>query len=104
MQTGYVKTDNSIPTAAFLMILSATSLLNSGTVELDREPTLILDDDTAKYYMNATQTTYTNVPVTRYTFDQVKTLHAFASNLLDNIEDLDPDFSRAIDDEFWNLI
>ena len=28
----------------------------------------------------------------------------FASNLLENTEDLDPEFSKAIDENYWDLI
>ena len=35
---------------------------------------------------------------------QIDTIHKFATNLLDNIEDLDPEFSQTVDDNFWDLI
>lgn len=38
------------------------------------------------------------------TFKQIDIMHQFASNLLDNIKDLDPDFSKTVDQNFWDLI
>lgn len=34
----------------------------------------------------------------------IQTIHKFSINLLENIEDLDPEFSKAIDENFWDLI
>lgn len=36
--------------------------------------------------------------------NNIRTIKNFAFNLLDNIEDLDPDFSKAIDDNYWDLV
>lgn len=36
--------------------------------------------------------------------EQIDTIHKFASNLLDNIKDLDHEFSQTVDDNFWDLI
>ena len=36
--------------------------------------------------------------------EQIDTIHRFATNLLDNITDLDPEFSQTVDDNFWDLI
>lgn len=38
------------------------------------------------------------------TFKQIDIIHQFASTLLDNIKDLDPDFSKTVDQNFWDLI
>jgi hypothetical protein len=35
---------------------------------------------------------------------KIEIIHKFASNLLENIEDLDPDFSKVIDENYWDLI
>jgi len=35
---------------------------------------------------------------------QIETIHKFASNILENIEDLDADYSKAIDENYWDLI
>lgn len=35
---------------------------------------------------------------------KIETIHKFASNLLENIEDLDPEFSKVIDENYWDLI
>ena len=35
---------------------------------------------------------------------QIETIHGFASNILDNIIDLDPEFSRIIDENYWDLV
>lgn len=36
--------------------------------------------------------------------EQIDTIHQFASNILDNIKDLDPEFSKTVDENFWDLI
>ena len=36
--------------------------------------------------------------------DNIEVIHNFAANLLENIEDIPADFSKAIDDNFWDLI
>jgi len=36
--------------------------------------------------------------------DQIEIIHQFASNILDNIKDLDPEFSKTVDENFWDLI
>ena len=36
--------------------------------------------------------------------EQVDIIHKFASDILDNIKDLDPDFSKTVDENFWDLI
>lgn len=33
-----------------------------------------------------------------------KIIQSFASNLLENMKDLDPKFSRTVDNHFWDLI
>lgn len=38
------------------------------------------------------------------TFQKIETIHKFASNLLEHIEDLDPEFSKVIDENYWDLI
>ena len=35
---------------------------------------------------------------------QIDIINAFASNILDNIKDLDPEFSKMVDEKFWDLI
>lgn len=36
--------------------------------------------------------------------EQIKVIHKFASNILENIKDIDEDFSSLIEREFWNLV
>jgi hypothetical protein len=36
--------------------------------------------------------------------EQFKIIQSFASDLLENIKDLDPKFSRTVDNHFWDLI
>lgn len=36
--------------------------------------------------------------------EQFKALQSFASNLLGNVKDMDPDFSKTVDDHFWDLV
>ena len=38
------------------------------------------------------------------TLEQIDIIHKFASNILDNIKDLDPEFSKIVDENFWDLI
>lgn len=35
---------------------------------------------------------------------KVESINNFAVTLLDNIEDLDPEFSKVIDENYWELI
>jgi hypothetical protein len=35
---------------------------------------------------------------------QIETLHKFVSTILDNSQDLNPDFSAVVDKHFWNLV
>ncbi len=37
-------------------------------------------------------------------FKQIDIIHQFASNLLDNIKELDPEYSKTVDENFWDLI
>jgi hypothetical protein len=37
-------------------------------------------------------------------FEQIDIIHKFASSILDNIKDLDPEFSKTVDENFWDLI
>lgn len=34
---------------------------------------------------------------------QMDVIHKFASNILDNIKDLEPEFSKTVDENFWDL-
>jgi|GEM_PF-6045718 len=36
--------------------------------------------------------------------EQIDILYQFVSNLLNNIKDLDTDFSKTVDQNFWKLI
>lgn len=36
--------------------------------------------------------------------ENIEIIHGFASNLLENIEDISADFSQAVDENFWDLI
>jgi len=36
--------------------------------------------------------------------EQFKIIQSFASNLIENTKDLDPEFSRTVDRHFWDLI
>lgn len=35
---------------------------------------------------------------------QIDVIHQFASNILNNIKDLEPEFSKTVDENFWDLI
>ena len=36
--------------------------------------------------------------------EQIKIIHTFVSNLLENTEDLDPRISKIVDEHFWELV
>lgn len=36
--------------------------------------------------------------------EQIDIIHQFASNILDNIKDLGPEYSKTVDENFWDLI
>ncbi len=36
--------------------------------------------------------------------EQINIIHRFASNILDNIKDLEPEFSKTVDENFWDMI
>ncbi|MDM8568358.1 hypothetical protein QUF50_02350 [Thiotrichales bacterium HSG1] len=36
--------------------------------------------------------------------EQIAVLHKFSSSILNNIKDIDPEFSALVDDKFWDLI
>jgi len=36
--------------------------------------------------------------------EHFRIIQCFASNLLGNIKDLDPEFSKVVDDHFWDLV
>jgi len=36
--------------------------------------------------------------------EQFNIIQSFASNLLNNTKNLDPEFSRTVDDHFWDLV
>ncbi len=36
--------------------------------------------------------------------EQIDVIHQFASNILDNIKDIEPEFSKTVDEHFWDLI
>ena len=38
------------------------------------------------------------------TLEQIDIIHHFAVNILDNIKDLEPEFSKTVDENFWDLI
>lgn len=35
--------------------------------------------------------------------EQVETIHGFVSNLLENMQDLEPQYSQLVDEHFWEL-
>lgn len=36
--------------------------------------------------------------------EQIEILHEFASSILSNIKDIEPEFSSLVDDNFWELV
>jgi hypothetical protein len=39
-----------------------------------------------------------------HVFEQINIIHKFASSILDNIKELEPEFSKTVDDNFWDLL
>ncbi len=35
--------------------------------------------------------------------EQIETIHGFVSNLLENMQDLEPQYSQLVDEHFWEL-
>jgi glutamate synthase domain-containing protein 3 len=54
--------------------------------------------------LEITQTKYQIKNTHRDFFQKIETIHKFSANLLENIEDLDPEFSKVIDENYWDLI
>lgn len=101
--SSYVKLASAFSTTG------AFALVGGLAISLD-----VLTIDYAKFiqsYKIQELTTNSNV-LTQYkvtngkldAFQNIKVIHKFASNLLENIEDLDPEFSKVIDENYWNLI
>lgn len=36
--------------------------------------------------------------------EQIEVLHEFSRSMLNNIQDIDPDFSALVDEKFWDLV
>ena len=36
--------------------------------------------------------------------EQIETLQKFASSILSNIKDIDPEYTKLVDDKFWDLV
>lgn len=36
--------------------------------------------------------------------DKIEILHKFSKSILDNIKDIDPEYSALVDEEFWDLL
>jgi hypothetical protein len=47
---------------------------------------------------------YTLIEGENRTKDQVEIIHKFVSALVENTQDLNPDFSKTVDSHFWDLI
>lgn len=101
MQT-YANIVHTLPTVAVFV---------SGVVmAADEIPTLNFEQSIPAHIISEpvnfgdAQTQYNITNVNIDTFQNIETLHKFASNLLENIEDLDPEFSKAIDENYWDLI
>lgn len=96
--SNYVQLKKTIPTVATLV----------GGLFLPLTPTAASDiqelNSTYRAEFNSAQTQYKTISDNIETLEQVETIHQFASNLMSNIEDLTPEFSKAIDENYWDLI
>lgn len=100
--TSYTKLNVALPTAAVL----ASSLFISG-VDLSNfqfeRPAQIGKTPELAIFRN-TQTQYEVVSEDALLSQNIEAIHQFASNILENVEDLDPEFSELIDENYWDLI
>ena len=102
MQT-YTKFIAALPTATVLMggmIVNGNELANVNYSSMDTTYT----EQESSVLSDISQTHFTTITSSSTTFDEFEIIQKFGSNLLENIEDLDPEFSQAIDENYWDLI
>lgn len=95
----------------FTPVITTTAALIGGLVfTLDEIPNLQYANIPISYEIQASEdfgsaiTQYRVRDEREKAFQKMETIYKFASNLLENIEDLDPEFTKAIDENYWDLI
>lgn len=99
--TTYTKLITTIPTVLMGgLIINGNDIAN---VNFDnRYPTYVEQESSA--LSEISQTHYATISSSNTNADKLEIIHQFASTLLENIEDLDPEFSQVIDENYWDLI
>ena len=108
--TSYTNIIPLVGTAASIILLIGGLPVNRGA-RLDNSP---INKNPSNHYLQPSDSslgTFDNKQ-TKYRLrdddidlnKQIETIHGFASNILDNIIDLDPEFSRIIDENYWDLV
>lgn len=100
--SNYVRLAPIVSTTAVLISSLAWSLEEIPPMQYNNSPT-IYEIRGLLTSMNA-QTQYKVVDDQVEIYKKIETVHKFASILLENIEDLDPEFSKIIDENYWDLI
>lgn len=97
--------------ARFTTATCTTAALVSGFVVSGSGMQAVQFEENKPVYEIRTEDTTGNV-LTQYrvleetseVFKKIDAIHSFASNILENIEDIDPEFSKVIDENYWDLI
>lgn len=96
----------------FVPIVTTTAVLVGGLYSLPEHiPSIHYDipHDTGSFYEQSAQssnalTSYSIPSDYADTAKNIETIHKFASDLVEHIEDLDPEFSKVIDENYWDLV
>lgn len=96
--SNYVQLNNHIPTAAALFcgLVVATSYY-----QYDEE---IQNEGYSFSSFSNVQTQYAITEIDIDSLQKMDVLHKFSSHMLSNVEDLDSEFSKVIDENYWELI
>ena len=101
----YVNFATTIPTAAAFALASSFAIA-SDDLSLEQHhflaPSGYYAQDTSGF--GSSQTKYRIADDYVDSLQKLEAIHKFASNLLENIEDLDPEFSKVVDENYWDLI
>ena len=101
--TTYTKLIAAIPTATVIMggsIINGNEIAN---VNFDNSYHTYVEQESSAL-TDISRTHYATIFSSDANADKVEIIHQFASNLLENIEDLEPEFSQVIDENYWDLI
>ena len=102
MSTSYVKFSHAIPTAAVLFSGLAGAVDAMPNIRFEQPPAVLNSIETEE--LGNILTKYSVKDANFEEYKQIEVIHKFASNLLENIEDLDPEFSKLIYENYWDLI